>query len=63
LKSLNFSRLIPNDQLIQETLKETTRVSKFSFEALIKSKELIRKNEREYLHKINKDENEILLSR
>ncbi|RIA89204.1 ClpP/crotonase-like domain-containing protein [Glomus cerebriforme] len=58
-----ISRLIPKDQLIQETLKEATRVVKFSFEAIIKSKELIRKDEREYLHKINKRENDLLLLR
>ncbi|CAB4401931.1 unnamed protein product [Rhizophagus irregularis] len=58
-----ISRLIPEDQLIQETLKEATRVTKFSFEAIIKSKELIRKDEREYLHKINKRENDLLLLR
>ncbi|CAG8597059.1 5937_t:CDS:10 [Funneliformis mosseae] len=58
-----ISRLIPKDHLIQETLKEATRVSKFSFEAIIKSKKLIRRNEREFLHKINQRENELLLSR
>ncbi|GES75255.1 enoyl-CoA delta isomerase 2, mitochondrial isoform X3 [Rhizophagus clarus] len=58
-----ISRLISKDQLIQETLKEATRITKFSFEAIIKSKELIRKDERVYLHKINKRENDLLLLR
>ncbi|CAI2183906.1 4768_t:CDS:10 [Funneliformis geosporum] len=58
-----ISRLIPKDHLIQETLKEATRVSKFSYEAIIQSKELIRRNEREFLHKINQRENELLLLR
>ena len=55
--------MIPKDQLIQEILKEATRVTKFSFEAIIKSKELIRKDEREYLRKINKRENDLLFLR
>ena len=54
---------MPKDQLIQETLKEAIRVAKFSFDAIVKSKELIRKEERENLHKINKRENDLLLSR
>jgi len=58
-----ISRLIPKDKLIQEALKEATRVSEYSFDAIIKSKELIRKDEREHLHKVNKTESDLLLLR